>query len=364
MIQKGLLKLRSANLTLTLGLGIALIAVAAVLAQSVISSIKIEAEQGTISGQATVASDSGASNGSYLNFTTGTTPPPAGTQFQSTFETLSSFMDQFDMHTGNFCSAAYPPNCRPEDISDSIKSFPGDHDMACQGPTTTRTVSISNHSNLFWWCAPGNDPTKGHIMIGLDTSGYSIVSIAPKPVFTEVSEVCWDINRTDLGGGKWFNVLIVPESLYLQHPNLNPTRAQELEGPYRLDYTSPGFNADNAPGDFNLQGGPTFGLKMFRTELHLWTNNASDEFVWSGGDGWVAGDDKATRYKHCMKDNGNNTITITQASANGTDTTVVNNASMPNGRVKIIFQNDDYDTVKHGGREGFKTWHLDNIIIK
>jgi hypothetical protein len=336
------------------------------LAQSNQQHFKFEAESGNFSGQAITASDSLASGGSYLIFTTSTTPPSPGVQFQSTFETLGDFYDNFDMHTGNYCTGDYPPTCRPEQLSPDLTAhtFPGDHDMNCQGPTTTRTVDISNHSNLFWWCAPGNDPTKGHIMVGHETSGYAIVAFSPKPVFTDVAEVCWDQNMTNLGGGKWFNVQIVPESIYLSHPNLNPRRVEEREGPYRMDYTSPGFNFDISPGDFNIQYAPTFGLKNFVGSLSLWTDNSTDQFVFdTTGDVWTSGDDKATRFKHCMIDNGNGTLTITQARTTGTVSHTVN-ASLPNGRVKILFQDDTYDSIKHDGRPGFKTWHIDNIIIK
>ena len=281
-------------------------------------------------------------------------PPPPGGQFLATFNTAADFYNRFDTYTGNYCTAGV--TCRPEG-NGGVASFPGDHNTACAAPTTQRTVSIANHSNLFWHCAPGGDAAKGHIMVGLETSGYAITAFSPKQSFNNVARICWDVSLTNLGGGKWFNVVIVPEATFVANPNRNPTRAAEKEGPYRLDYTSPGFNASDAPGDFNIQGGPTAGVKIFQNSLSVWTNNASDNFVWTGP-GLSAGDDRATRYRHCITDNRNGTLTLTQHNRSHTF-----GGSLPRGRVRVIFQDDTYDSIKHDGRPGFKTWHVDNISI-
>lgn len=284
-------------------------------------------------------------------------PPVPGGQFLATFDTAADFYNRFDMYTGNYCTPGV--SCRPES-SGGVRYFPGDHDGACGAPTSQRTIDISNHSNLFWWCGPRPDApaSSGHVMVGLDTSGYAITAFSPKQSFSNLSRVCWDVNLTDLGGGKWFNVVFVPESTFLANPNHNPWQTAELEGPYRLDYTSPGFNADNAPGDFNIQGGPTAGVKIFQNTLSVWTNNGSDQFVWSTGGAISAGDDRSSRFRHCITDNGNGTLTLTQH-----DRSYTFGGSLPDGQVRVIFQDDTYDSIKHDGRPSFKTWHVDNISI-
>ena len=78
-------------------------------------------------------------------------------------------------------------------------------------------------------------------MTGQNTTGYGIVAFSPNQDFNDVKKVCWDINSTDLGGGKWTNVIIIPASEYVLHPNLNSKPDREGEGPYRLDYTSHGY---------------------------------------------------------------------------------------------------------------------------
>ena len=184
-------------------------------------------------------------------------------------------------------------------------------------------------------------------MTGLDTTGYAIVAFAPLQVFTNVSRVCWDQNLTDLGGGKWTNVVIVPEGTY--HRNGG-----------RLDYVSAGFNDPNGPGSFNAQGnGDIFGVKQFRGTLMMYQGNNT---LFDSADVWTAGDDRATRFQHCMTDNGNGTVTLTQARSYGT-VSYTAGGSFPDGPVRVIFQDDNYDTVKHDGRPGFKTWHWDNISI-
>jgi hypothetical protein len=222
-------------------------------------------------------------------------------------------------------------------------------------------VNVSDHDNLYWWCAP-NGPDTGHVMIGNDISGYGIVSLSPDQTFRDITKVCWDVNHTDLGGGKWFNVVIVPESLYLSNPNTNPRRVQDGEGAYRMDYTSPGFNDDNAPGDFNIQHGPTFGFKQFRTERSLWRDNGSDSFVWHEGGHHIT-DDKAARYTTCLEEVGSS-VRITQTTPSGTTVDTVSGGGLPSGAVRVIFQDDTYDSIKHDGIPANKTWHLDNIRIE
>jgi hypothetical protein len=313
----------------------------------------------TTDAAATTTTDEARATGEEVDGASRPTPA-AGVVFSATFDTESDFYDRFDMHTGNYCSAGV--DCRPEDIPDGVAAFPGDHDESCAGPDTQRQVDVSDHAQLFWWCAPGGDSAKGHLMIGNDTTGYAILGITPKQMFTDVTRVCFDINQTDLGGGKWFNVVVVPEDEYLAHPNENALRSAEREGAYRLDYTSPGFNASNAPGDFNIQGGPTFGMKVFQGTVSVWQENESDQFIFESHEGWNNGDDRATRFKHCIMDNGDGTLTATQQRPDG-ERSWTFDGHIPAGKVQVIFQNDDYNSIKHDGRPGYKTWHIDNIEI-
>lgn len=298
-------------------------------------------------------------------------PTSSKFQFEARFETKDDFYKGFVYFVGNHCSQYSSTACRIEQLPPHVHhraSWHGDHNMACEAPTTLRDVRVENHEEYFWWCAPGNDPSKGHVMTAQDTTGYGIIAFSPNQDFDGVRKVCWDINSTDLGGGKWTNVIVIPASEYIRHPNLNPKPNREGEGPYRLDYTSHGFNGDNGPGDFNIQahdlqpGNSIWGLKNFRGELQLFRN---DQVLFNSG-GQVVTSDKAARYTHCFYNNPDNSLSITRKRPDGRlDRYVVRNTQIPSGKVRVIFQDDNYDPPKRGGyNPNNLTWHWDNISVE
>ena len=318
----------------------------------------------TVAPTTTTTSTTSTTTTTTVAPTTTTTQPP-GSGFLATFDTPQDFYDRFDTHTGNYCTGNQPPNCRPENLPPGWApvEFPGSHNLACQPPPTQRTVNISNHNNLFWYCAPGGAAT-GHMMTGINTSGYSLVSFTPKQTFTNVREVCWDQSLADLGGGKWSNVVLVPDATLRSNPNLNPDRVADGEGPWRLDYVTPSFAVPGGPGDFNIQdlgtgAGAIFGVKQFRGTTIIYRGNV--ELAVDGSE-FTAGADEATRFPHCFRDNGNGTVTYTQGRAQGTSHTVTTAGSFPDGPAWVLFQDDTYDADKHGGT-GRYTWHWDNISI-
>jgi hypothetical protein len=292
-------------------------------------------------------------------------------QFHARFETRDEFYKGFVYFVGNHCDQYSATTCRIERLPSHVDhktSWHGDHSMACEAPTTSREIRVENHDEYFWWCAPGDDPSKGHVMTAQNTTGYGIIAFSPDQDFSDVRKVCWDINSTDLGGGKWTNVIVIPASEYPRHPNLNPKPNREGEGPYRLDYTSHGFNASHAPGDFNVQvsdlqpGNSIWGLKNFRGVLQLFRN---DEVLFNSGMPVVTSD-KAARYTHCFYNNPDNSLSITRKRPDGRlDRYVVRNAQIPSGKVRVIFQDDNYDPPK---RDGYNprnlTWHWDNILVE
>ena len=287
--------------------------------------------------------------------------PPGNAQFVATFDTPSDFYDRFDTYTGNYCD--FGTSCRPEnDPNGGIRQFSGSHSMACEGPDTKRTVDVSNHRNFFWHCAP-KGPASGHVMTGMNTAGYAIASFSPKQVFANVRQVCWDMSLADLGGGKWANVVLVPEATLKSHPNTNPRRSQDGEGAYRLDYVTPDFTAPNGPGFFNIQdlgsgSGAVVGVKEFGGSVQIYRGTS---VLQQRYDSWNAGSDEATRFQHCFRDNGNDTITFTQQRSSGLYT-VTTAGSFPDGPVRVLFQDDSYNPDKHDGT-GRYTWHWDNILV-
>jgi hypothetical protein len=196
---------------------------------------------------------------------------------------------------------------------------------------------------------PDGDPGKGHLMTSVNTEGYVTVWFSPKQTFENVSGVCWDQNITDLGGGKWTIV--------------NFLTAPEYAGKTDLAYTSPDF--PKSGGASSTQGSAANGVKFFRGGMNSYTDGKMH-----GGARGVTVSDKAARYKHCVFDNGNGTLTTTTAQPNGRTISRVVSGSIPHGDIRLEFADDSYNPDKHFDAKGVPpnssdlyTWHWDNIKI-
>lgn len=317
-----------------------------------------------------------------------TTTTPAGLQFSEDFSTADGFYNRFDFGLSQHNSH------NGEDIATnpgSMTDWEGDHSMACSGPDQLRPIHVApgfghvtpaqvatatQKSQLFWWCAPGGDAAKGHLMTSTNGFGYLIAYFSPKQTFTDVAEVCWDQNTTDMDS-KWINVVLAPIG------DVELTTA--WRGFEDLGFDPPGFQPSVArpgiPAAPPHAQGPT---------TNVWTPNGVGLRVenglmnyWEGADyhsfesfPWYRNDDKATRYRHCMRDNGDGTITLTQnrpaqcnvagagLTACGPRSRTVA-GSFPDGEVRVVFHDDMYDPPKRGGYNPSElTWHWDNITIR
>ena len=137
-----------------------------------------------------------------------------------------------------------------------------DHGMSCENPNSThRTIHLTSQQQAgdaaFYYCMPEGNQDKGHVMTTVNTEGYVTVWFSPKPIFRNVSKVCWDQNITDLGGGKWTVV--------------NFLTPAEYAGKTGLGYTSPDFPKGGGPS--SPQGPAANGVKVFsgaHEQLHQW----------------------------------------------------------------------------------------------
>jgi hypothetical protein len=110
---------------------------------------------------------------------------------------------------------------------------------------------------------------------------------------------------------------------------------------------------------------------MFLGAFEIWRGGnitgRLPSWSYNGGAGSAGLADKAARFQHCMVDNGNGTITLSQARPGGGVATSTVGGDLPNGRVRVVFQDDNYDPDKHGGTstagDPRYTWHWDNIQI-
>ena len=245
-----------------------------------------------------------------------------------------------------------------------MQSFNGDHDHACGSPATTRALvedyQISTH---FWYCAPGGDAAKGHFMTGINTVGYVTMSFSPKAddgvsarVFpATATQACWDQNITDLGSRKWTQLMVISAARYQANGG-------------GINYINPGFNNNGGDAALHLAG-DDFLFNNAGNSVQYFNGQTTtfDDYSFTALPGST---DKATRYTICLKDNGNGTVTRTQARPGGTMDTTTGPGHFPAGPRVFIIQDDSYNPMKAYESEGRTqyvtdpfTWHWDNIRI-
>lgn len=240
--------------------------------------------------------------------------------------------------------------------------FNGDHNHQCQGPDTVRPL-VEDHTAAthVWWCAP-KGPESGHFMTGVNSRGYVVVAFtpsddgAPLAFPDEANRVCWDQNLTNLGGRKWTQLSVVSQARYEANDTIvfiNP----DNEG-----------NAGNSP----VAADDDF---MFSSQFNAVFYFAGDTRTVEDYDSVdISITDKATRYETCVTDNGDGTITRTQARPGGSTDVFTGPGAFPAGPRLFILSDDSYNPDKfdvdkpdespqHFGIADPYTWHWDNIVI-
>ena len=162
-------------------------------------------------------------------------------------------------------------------------------------------------------------------MTGVDTTGYNIAWFSPKPTFTGVSKVCWDINET-----RHVAAAIGRRCCSSARPTRSATRSGRSptrafppngvtrgSGGFDLGFTSPDFRDPNGPTTrIHPQGGTLAGLKM-EMNAPSWFQ---DQDTWTArnfGAAIFGITDKASRYTHCLENMPNNVVRLTQAIPGG-----------------------------------------------
>ena len=353
---------------------------AVLLAQSALPSFKFEGEAGTLGQQAFVGADASASGGSYLGFITA---PPAGVQFSEDFSSPNS-VNRFVYQRIHGSPTHDHTDADPfEGIDqDTINyTYMGDHDMNCGNPNLTkrgpigfepstaplRTFQQINTSRVgnpddqtVWYCAPGDDPGRAHMMTGLTTFAYAHLDFMPNQTFQDVRKICFDVNWSEMGGRKWMQVAVVPES-YFQANNS------------RMSYALPSLEGDgNVAVKAVLVRNGTFLYSAFRSSMETITGGASsadgDQSFGSGFNDGSRYHDKAPRFTNCIEDVGNNQIRISRPNfpneLGGPETRTMR-GRFPDGQARVIFQDVTYDGPKGDNvSDDMVTWHWDNILIE
>jgi hypothetical protein len=217
---------------------------------------------------------------------------------------------------------------------DSHGTWSGDHDMNCGPPDTQRVVHAVPQHEAFWHC-------KEHFMTSMgDIDGYSIVGFSPKRSFGNATRVCWDVNLTDLLRRKWVSVHLIPASAWTGNfAYLEPTLGD-------VDDTTVQF----PEGSLNWSN--------FNDESTFFVGRSQ---VWDGLQ-FNSGDDKMTRFEHCLKDNRNGTVTFRQERPNGRSVQATFRGSFPQ-QFRLALLDHSYTPTKDGTPIGF-TWHWDNIVVR
>lgn len=287
--------------------------------------------------------------------------------FEATFDTASDFYNRFDYgYSGH----------RPVDLT----VFHGDHSSAvpCGGATTDRNIAFHNtdagesldFSELFYWCAPGSDPLLGHVMTGVDTTGYNIAWFSPQPKFTGITKVCWSINETEMSHRKWTQVLFVSDADAVRYPAgtvtypaFPPNGVARGTGGFDLGYVSPEFDDPNGPTTRIITGdGSLVGFKSLAGSVEWFDAN---DFTFQNFDHSLDGiTDKATRYQQCLEQM-SGFVRFTRGTPNGVQTFDITGAQIPQDSRRVVFEDDNYDAAKDlvNYNPNVLTWHWDNIQV-
>jgi hypothetical protein len=147
-------------------------------------------------------------------------------------------------------------------------------------------------------------------------------------------------------------MIVVPEALYQQFAP-------------RMDYVTSGFNTEGAPGDFNIQqgdhpGSQVWGVRDFRGSQHFYIG--ANELLTDNSTFTTT--DKMARYRHCVERTSATASTLTVARPDGTTTVLTLPSAIPQGPVRIIFQDEMYDAPKRAGYSDQQiSWHWDSVLI-
>ncbi len=292
--------------------------------------------------------------------------------FQATFDTPSDFFDRFDFGLSGVAQSDITPQ--------GAVNYHGDHDSACEGPTTLRDVNLTgsgtavDYSQMVWWCAP-KGPASGHIMTGLNTFGYNHLWFSPKPTFTQITKVCWDVNETTLSSRKWTELQFVDDADAHKYPTgslVDSGVYARGTGGFDLGYTDIGFRGgtNSGPTTGLVPSGGLAGLKDFKSVFSYFVNDTQgmdDQVGWPGnlGNGDPAGTDKATRYTHCLSNNPDGTtMTLAAATPTNPGRTLTVKGQIPQDARRVVFHDSTYDAPKGDDyNPDFLTWHWDNIQV-
>lgn len=256
--------------------------------------------------------------------TTTTQPPVSGDGFVETFDGNSGF-DRFrrgvyhrDGHSGG--------------------TWLGDHDLACGGPDTTRTLDADNADDSFYTC-------RDHLMTSVGpVSMYSIAWFSPDQTFSDETVVSWDVNSTNLGPRQWVEIMLIP----VDGPDLTC-----------ISWLPCGDDVRGYPSDAIVlaaigQGKPTLTVGGDTNALTSKKLCKGDQAYVLDAEGCAS---KMIRRNWSITDNGDGTLTVRFL-----DNVWTQPGSFPDVPWKVVFKDHSYTPDKDGKPIGY-TWHWDSVSV-
>lgn len=278
-----------------------------------------------------------------------TTAPPTTTPSAEGFR--AEFATEADIALFNWqLHTAHPGN----GVEVPTAGHPADHDMACGNPDATKRPIQGGDTTD----DPINDEVyfcNQHLMTSFDTPAVAVLSFSPKRTFQNVTEVCVNVNRNNLGSGTWANIVVVPAAVHAQDPD-------------DLSYwAGPGEPFD--PSQRDLPAG-AYAMSFLNSSANLATgiDGANNGYL---GDLWGASvanqpPSAVARHPICLREIVVNGQPHVEVSAYWVSDGQVHRRSwpgnLPNDAV-VVYQHGAYNPSKHGEPTSF-TWHWDLATVR
>ena len=182
-----------------------------------------------------------------------------------------------------------------------------------------------------------------------DTSGYSIGAFSPSQTFTNVREVRWDVNITDLGTRQFPEVKVIPAGRFDFQNQPCAIEWLPCDTDHHGDLGSVGVSFFDGQPLINTGGQETAG-----TPWDAWWGTNQDD---------PARDSIRTRRTHIFRDNGDGTLSFEIERADGSFERLDAPGSFPDGPVRVVFADHNYTPRKSQPDDITFTWHWDDLEV-
>lgn len=302
------------------------------LAQSAISYFKLEAESGSITGQAFTASDTGSSNGAYLGFSS---TPISSTSFLETFDGTPTNPEPWNNLDWNvFQTSRNNDTWEFPNPTDAHHAFSNCGDVASGGSHTINTWPES-----VFKC-------NGHVMTSINGNvGYAAIYLSP-PAMADFSgspsTVGFDVSTFVGSSRDWLDVLITPLADFMQYPFRSDLDVDGSGMPRNSIHIEQGF------------GSQDWEIEITRNDVTEVIGRLTVPYSSFGGQSKVT----RTPVRIVLS---RTSLTLSYPTVSGASTTV-NFADLGWNQGVIQLGHHSYDPFKDGAGAP-NTWHWDNVSV-